>query len=58
MEILERVEAVLFAVTGTMVLVMMIIVLIAITVFALAGIISAFVSFVTMLYHYFNWNEL
>lgn len=58
MEILERVEAVLFAVTGTMLLVMMIIVLIAITVFALAGIISAFVSFVTMLYHYFNRNEL
>ena len=58
MEILERVEAVLFAVTVTMLLVMMIIVLIAITVFALAGIISAFVSFVTMLYHYFNGNEL
>ena len=55
MEILERVEAVLFAVAGTMVLVMMIIVLIAITVFALAGIISAFVSFVTMLYRYFKY---
>jgi hypothetical protein len=58
MGILETVNAVLYVVTGTMVLVMIIIVVIAAGVFALAGVISAFVSFVTMLYHYFNWNEL
>lgn len=55
MEILDTVETVLFVVTGTMILVMMIIVLIAITVFALAGIISAFVELVTKLYHYFKY---
>lgn len=34
------------------------IVVIGSIVFLLAGIISAFVEFVTKLYHYFNWNEL
>ena len=58
MEILETVGAVLCVVTGTMALVIMIIVLIVPFVFALAGLISAFVEFVTKLYHYFNWNEL
>lgn len=58
MEILETVEAVLYVVMGTVFFVIVAIVVIAAGVFALAGIISAFVSFVTMLYHYFNWNEL
>ena len=58
MEILETVEAVLYVVTGTVFFVIVAIVVIAAGVFALAGIISAFVSFVAMLYHYFNWNEL
>ena len=55
MGILETVNAVLYVVMGTMALVMLIIAVIAAGVFALAGIISAFVDFVTMLYHYFKY---
>lgn len=55
MEILETVEAVLYVVTGTVFFVIVAIVVIAAGVFALAGIISAFVSFVTMLYRYFKY---
>ena len=55
MEILETVEVVLYVVMGTVFFVIVAIVVIAAGVFALAGIISAFVSFVTMLYRYFKY---
>lgn len=62
METLKTVVTVLYIVTGTVVLVIVAIVVTIVVigsiVFVLGGLISAFVEFVTKLYHYLNWNEL